>query len=169
MVYCFNHVHRFWGRVTMKHERNNWPPSSAQLAIIDKKWHLSAELPLPPESTLIEHAFLIACGVRPMALVCAIGNDPGAVYYVALRLDKYAVNAGDNVIAFMVQDDNGVMQCGFAGAPWVIDMLRFAYSTAAADHKHEIIGLLLGYSANAIDRHACFNAGKPVINPIGQV
>lgn len=144
----------------MTRKRGKWPPSSERIAAMDPKWRANIVLPWP-EDTIIEHALLIARGVRPMALLGAISTDPGEMHCVAHRLDHYAVKAGDSVIAFVVEDGREFAQCGFAGAPWVIDMLRFAFSKPAREHRHAMLGLLLGYSAQAIERHERFNVGKP--------
>lgn len=148
----------------MSRAKRRWPPSSKTIAAMDPKWHAHAQLPLPPEETIIEHSLLVARGVRPMALLDPFMGDDGAKYYVSLRLDQYASKAGDSVIAFVVDDDRGVSFPGFAGAPWVVDLFRWTITSRAAKlHEHAIIGLLLGYSADAIQRHELFNHGKPTI------
>jgi hypothetical protein len=76
-------------------------------------------------------------------------------------LDGYASRVGNDVISFVIDDGDGLAHCGFAGAPWVVDLMEFAItSKAASNHKHAIIGSLLGYSARAIRWHEQFDAGK---------
>ena len=41
---------------------------------------------------------------------------------------------------------------GFAAAQWVVDLLAWSYDQPIRQH-HRIIGLLLGYSADAIAEH----------------
>jgi hypothetical protein len=116
-----------------------------------------------PEDTIVEHALLIARGVRPMALLGSISTDPKEMRRVSMCLDGFAVNAGDDVISFVIDDGNGFAQCGFAAAPWIVGLLRFAHSKTAKRYRHQILGLLLGYSPRAIERHERFTTGQPLV------
>ena len=51
---------------------------------------------------------------------------------------------------------------GYAAAAWVVDLLAWSYEQPLRQH-HRIIGLLLGYSVNAIAEHDAREfAGKPI-------
>jgi hypothetical protein len=125
---------------------------------------------ISPHDTIVEHALLIARGVRPMALVDVLHvkseEDATRVYQ---QLSRYASESGGEVLPFVIRGrdvapsgsglDLRLTYCGFAAARWVVDLMRFAVTQAGA-HEHQIIGLLLGYSAVAIRHHEeC--GGKP--------
>jgi hypothetical protein len=116
-----------------------------------------------PDDTVLEHALLIARGVRPMALVDVLHIvSVESANRVHWQLSLFASRAGDCVLPFVVRSESdGLSYCGFAAAKWVIDLLHFAVS-GTNPHKHPIIGLLLGYSAVAIQRHEDMAYRSPV-------
>lgn len=112
-----------------------------------------------PDDTIREHALLIARGVRPMALVDVLHiTDQAAADKVHMQLMRYASEAGGDILPFVVKSNDVLSYCGFAAASWVIDLMQFAVTDAGC-RKHQIIGLLLGYSASAIQYHEDFTAG----------
>lgn len=97
------------------------------------------------EVVLQEQAYLVARGVRAMALVgeCATGQvDILRAFTILERA------AGDHVLPFVVDRGDGVADMGYAVLPWVIDLYRWLTTDNAVPevHQHRVIGLLLGYS-----------------------
>jgi hypothetical protein len=93
------------------------------------------------DDLLREQAFLVARGVRPLALVgtvepCQVASAPNTLLR---RAD------GEGVIPFAIP--SGL--AGYASHAWVVDLIQWA-DTAPRIHRDRILGLLLGYSPDAI-------------------
>lgn len=57
----------------------------------------------------------------------------------------------EGVIPFVAPRDDGVADYGYAASRWVLDLFRWVQSDAVpTQHRHRIIGLLLGYSVESI-------------------
>lgn len=122
-------------------------------------------LTLPSDECLREHAYLISRGVRALAVCGNIVMSPSGVEraYSVLR-GQSATIAGSLVspIPFVIESGHGFADCGYAAAPWVIDILRWIYlSEDAKPHVHRIIGLLLGYSPAAMNDFEVRQVGRP--------
>ena len=108
-----------------------------------------------------EQAYLVSRGVRLLALLdtCDLDETVMANRFVWLNqlAGKYTV------IPFVLpREDCPCAMTGYAAAPWVVDLLAWSYKQPLRQH-HRIIGLLLGYSANAIAEHDAREfAGKPI-------
>lgn len=123
-----------------------------------------------PHDTILEHALLVARGVRPMALVDVlhvVSDVDGKKLHQ--QLSQYAADVGGSVLPFTIVANERVPEwapvelqltyCGFAAARWVVELMRFAV-TQDESLRHPIIGLLLGYSPAAIQSHQDFTVGK---------
>ena len=105
---------------------------------------------LPSEDTIREQAWLIARGVRPLALLGDIELDETDMRECFVKLGGIA---GTSAIPFVVPIPtmkHAVV--GYAAAEWVIDLLKWSYGQPVRRY-HQIIGLLLGYSADEIAQH----------------
>ena len=113
-----------------------------------------------PESYISEHAYLVARGVRPMAIVGRVEADKNLMLQAVSRLE--IVSIGEPVIPFVVPRDNGFADCGFAAARWVVDLYAWLVGPNGVpeDHAHRITGLLLGYDAKAIRDHDERSCGR---------
>lgn len=110
------------------------------------------------EAEAREHAYLIARGVRPLAIVGHCEDDPQVMFEIASQLEN---NSCVGAIPFVAPRNDGVADYGYAGSRWVIDLLRWAQSDAVpTEHRHRVIGLLLGYSVEAIRSHEEQNCGR---------
>ena len=103
------------------------------------------------EDSIQEQAYLVSRGVRSLALLdtCALDETVMANRFVWLNqlAGKYMV------IPFVLpREDVPCAMTGYASNPWVVDLLAWSYKQPLRQH-HRIIGLLLGYSANAIGEH----------------
>jgi hypothetical protein len=113
----------------------------------DMKTHAQA---VSADSLTFEHAYLVARGVRPLALVGHCPTDALCLHRAQQQLESFAA-AG--AIAFVCDRGDGFADYGFAGAQWAIDLYRWSVQKNDAvpvAQQHRIIGLLLGYSTAAI-------------------
>lgn len=111
-----------------------------------------------------EAAYLVARGVRPMALVYDGAADRLSMLQTATQLERL----GDpGCIPLVVDHNDGRAGCGFASAQWVIDLYQWITSGVAVppEHRHAILGLLLGYSTSAIDEHLQALSGRRFQSP----
>lgn len=107
---------------------------------------------------LVEHAYLVSRGVRPMALAGHCKADHGLMAQVALKLEEAAE---PGAIPFVVDRGDGIADYGFSSTLWALDLLKWVQSDAApVEHRHRIIGLLLGYSPESIRAHEELARGR---------
>src|SRR6202035_5527134 len=99
---------------------------------------------------LAEHARLVARGVRAFALA---GNCPADRLPMLRAMTELGAANFPGSIPFVVDRGDGNADCGFSANKWAIDLYRYAVREAPEQQRHRIIGLLLGYSAQAIQEH----------------
>ena len=103
------------------------------------------------DEVIQEHSYVVARGVRALALVGKCEADPLTMLRAATRLEALGDPA---VVPFVVDLGAGHADCGFAAAGWVLDLYRWlALSDPAVvppEQRERITGLLLGYSVEAI-------------------
>jgi hypothetical protein len=113
------------------------------------------------ESMLAEHAYLTARGVRALALVGHCAANPETMLRTLTRLQ---VCAEPGAIPFVCDRGDGIADYGYGAAPWAIDLYRWATSETddpvPALHRHRIVGLLLGYSRQAITDFESQSSGR---------
>lgn len=102
---------------------------------------------LQNDDLIREQAYQIARGTRPLALVgsCALSAD------IEQRLRALAV---PGAVPFVCERGHGVADFGYGVAPWAVDLYRWATqepdNVVPPEQRHRIIGLLLGYSVQAV-------------------
>lgn len=107
---------------------------------------------LPTDEHLEEHAYLVARGVRPMALAGTCEADPVTMLRAQTRLGT--AGQRHDALPFVIDHGDGRASCGYAACEWVIDLYQWAWAgDLPKERRHQITGLLLGYSAEAIARH----------------
>lgn len=113
-----------------------------------------------------EHAYLIARGVRPLALVGTCEAEPAAMQSAAAQLENAAE---PGAIPFVLERGDGLADFGFAAGHWALDLFRWvsrADSGIPACQVHRVRGLLLGYGVETIrafdERTGGRNAQEPV-------
>jgi hypothetical protein len=121
---------------------------------------------LPPDQHLEEAAYLIARGVRPMALAGHCEAKPMVMLRASTRLSTAAI--GQDVLPFVIDSGDGGASCGYAAARWVIDLYESAFRDRHPN-RHQILGLLLGYSVPAISRHEENGGGRRFTMPLEEV
>jgi len=97
-----------------------------------------------------EHAYLIANGVRPLALLGTCEAEPATMLRVTTQLENAAC---PNSIPFVLDRGDGFADFGFAASSWALDLFQWvtrADSRIPTRQKHRIRGLLLGYGVEAI-------------------
>ena len=107
------------------------------------------------EAQMSHDAYLVAQGVRALALVAVIPNDP------SFMVDAYNVLAtiGNGVypgacrpampfVLPLLGED--VADAGYASHSWVIDTYEWIVGNVPKPHLARLLGLLLGYSSDAV-------------------
>ena len=116
---------------------------------------MNSNVELPSPELLEEQSYLVARGVRAIALVGHCPTDGDLMLRVSTRLES----AGhQGAIPFVVRRDADVADFGYAAARWAVELFVWAADTPD-EQRHRIIGLLLGYGADAIER---FERGQSV-------
>lgn len=109
---------------------------------------------LPPRDVLHNEAYLVSRGVRPLALAGHCPADP--LIMLRVKQGLHRVRQAEMVIPFVFPegDPGGMAAFGYASHRWCIDLLEWVLSGEVPPaRKHEMLGLLLGYSPSAIARH----------------
>src|SRR5688500_6409861 len=105
-----------------------------------------------------EHAYLVARGVRPLALLDDCEAEELQMLRIATRLETYAV---PGAIPFMIDLGNGRAASGFAAARWVIALFKWLRTGDLSPEKqHRVLGLLLGYDVESIRRFEEEGSGR---------
>ena len=127
---------------------------------------------LPSVEVMSEQAYLVARGVRLLAIVGTVENVLGDVVDVRQMLYEAAVeSAGSQAsvpIPFLVKDaGTNLVSVGYASHGWVVDVYEWLMSNTVPDQMaSRVMGLLLGYSGDAVMQYERVQAGQRV--PIGQ-
>jgi hypothetical protein len=100
-----------------------------------------------------------------MALVEVVRTTPEVAFSIHYYLRaSTTLEGGCGAIPFAVAGRDGFYYCGFAGAPWVVRLLEAAVTEPKfSAWSHQIMGLLLGYSAAAIQDHENMSSGEPIV------
>ncbi len=102
--------------------------------------------------SLQAHAMLVARGGHPMSLVgsCSTGAQD-TLTDMALVLEQ---NCSPGCIPFLVDRRDGQTDFGYAAAPWVLELYRWAVGRESAPprQRNRIMGLLLGFGVDAINQ-----------------
>lgn len=100
-----------------------------------------------------EHSYAVARGVRAVALV---GSCVAEDFAMRVALERLEAVADVGATAFVLDRGDGFADTGYAGAAWAHDLYRWAVQqaddTVPQEQRHRIIGLLLGYSVEAVAR-----------------
>jgi hypothetical protein len=120
-------------------------------------------MPLTQQSDdlIREHAYLVARGVRSLAIIGECSADTVTMLRTATRIETLSV---PGAIPFVCDCKNGVAEYGFAAEPWTVDLFEWLMTAdvnaVPAEHRHRVLGLLLGYSAPAIRDFESQAAGR---------
>ena len=119
----------------------------------------SADAVLPSDDLLSEQAYMVARGVRPLALVGHCPADPMTLLRVATRIERVVC---PGAVPFVIDHGDETASFGYAGSAWALDLYEWANDPALVpqEQRHRINGLLLGYSVPAISRHEDETSGR---------
>jgi hypothetical protein len=109
--------------------------------------------------SLGEQAYLVARGVRPLA----IGGHCVTAETCLLRLATVVETAAGSepVISFICPHSDGTTSYGYAANTAMLDLYEWATSDEVpARCRHLVAGLLLGYSATALSEHDQAGTGR---------
>jgi len=118
---------------------------------------MGADDSLPSDDALSEHAYLVARSVRPVAIA---GNCPAEPETMMRAMSRLKIAGSTTAIPFVIDEGDGVATCGYASHPWAVDLLQWALTSAPREQVHRILGLLLGYGADNIERHEALGCGQ---------
>lgn len=101
-----------------------------------------------------EQAYLVSRGVRPLAL---IGTIPVSSEWCVTRtktqlMEVRTCGAAERepIPVVMIRGDLSCADVGFAARSWVVDLLKWLDGHAPTKQTNRVLGLLLGYSPDAI-------------------
>lgn len=123
---------------------------------------------LPSVGGMNEQAYLVARGVRLLAIVGAVEDDSELVTAARQMLYEAAVeSAGSQArvpIPFLMKcSDTNLVDIGFASHEWVVDVYEWILSGCVPDQMvSRVMGMLLGYSGDAIMQYERMQAGQRV-------
>lgn len=103
----------------------------------------------PSDDAVQEQGYLVARGVRALALLGTCVADPRTMLEISTRLEGLADQAA---IPFVLDRGDGLADYGFAGASWVLTLYKSVVVGDALppQQRSQVLGLLLGYSVDAI-------------------
>jgi hypothetical protein len=125
-----------------------------------------SDLPSYSAELMREQAYLVARGVRPFALLGHCVGTQVMMLRVATSLEAAAI---PGAIPFVVDRKDGFADFGFAAKRWALDLYRWAVvekeNAVPDEHRHRVLGLLLGYSAEAIEAFEQERSGRLFTDP----
>lgn len=125
------------------------------------------DLLVPNRDVLTEHAYLVARGVRSLAIAGHFPTDEASALRIATLLD--AAGADERVVPFVVDHGDGTGSFGFADTRLTLDFYEWSVSDPAIpeQQRHRLIGLLLGYTPVAITRYEESGSGRRFVRSTG--
>ena len=101
-----------------------------------------------------EQAYLVSRGVRPLSLIGHIAVesefDVERAKTELMAVRPYGAAEREPIPVVMIRQDRTCADIGFAARAWVVDLLKWLDENAPTEQQNRIVGLLLGYSADAI-------------------
>lgn len=114
-----------------------------------------------------EHAYTVARGVRSISLVGHLQAQPLLMMRAASRLETLCA---PGAIPFVVDRGDGYADAGFASKRWALELYQWVvteHENAVPDkQRHRVLGLLLGYSPEAIDSFEQERSGRLFSEPL---
>jgi hypothetical protein len=100
-----------------------------------------------------EHAYLVARHVRPLAIVGQCATERFVIHRVQAQLAECGCSGA---IGFVEDRGDGIAEYGYAAHSWVLELYRWLgradENAMPTEHRHRILGLLLGYGVEAVQR-----------------
>lgn len=121
------------------------------------------DLLVPNADVLAEHAYLVARGVRPIAIASHFPTDSASMLRIATLIEEAA--SGEDVLPFVIDHGDGSGSFGYAANRMTLDFYEWAVTDRSIpeQQRHRVIGMLLGYSPVAISRYEELGAGRRLL------
>lgn len=118
------------------------------------------DLLVPNQDVLLEHAYLVARGVRPVAIAGHFPTKSASALRIATLIEAAAPQEG--ALPFVIDHGDESGSFGFAANRWSLDFYEWAVTDGSIpeQQRHRIVGLLLGYSPEAISRYEETGSGR---------
>ena len=111
----------------------------------------------PIDGTIQDAAYQISRGTRPLALLGHVRPDPVTMLRAYNRLTflgQHNSSGGRQPIPLVVlRKDDACADAGFAARAWVVETFKWISKNVPQPHLDRILGLMLGYSPDAIAAH----------------
>lgn len=115
----------------------------------------------PSDDFVREHAYLVARGVRPLAIIGECTADAVTMMRTATRIETLSM---PGAIPFVFDCRNGAAEYGYAAEPWVVELFEWVMTAdrnaVPVEHQHRVLGLLLGYSTTAVREFESQRSGR---------
>ena len=116
------------------------------------------------DSAIYENGYLVSRGVRPLALVGTVETEPVTMLRMYDRLSSFSFGTSALAVPIpFVLPRNKLAEAGFASRGWIVDTLKWVLTNVPEPHQRRLIGLLLGYSEDAVAAHDEAMRGNPAI------
>lgn len=118
------------------------------------------DLLVPNQDMLAEHAYLVARGVRPVAIAGHFAPATASALRISTLIEAAAPQ--EAVLPFVIDHGDGSGSFGFAENRWSLDFYEWTVTDRSIpeQQRHRIIGMLLGYSPVAISRYEECGSGR---------
>ena len=114
----------------------------------------------PTRDYVEEQAYLVSRGVRPLAIVgVAPPTQRAREEAISVLYKTWPFAANGCPIPFVIVRPDGLADYGYAARQWVVDELEWLHHNVPHPHLDRLLGLLLGYSADAIAAHDEWGSG----------
>ena len=122
------------------------------------QWSMASTL-FASDDLLAEHSYLVARGVRPLALAGHLHVEDSDLLSLATRVESVAC-AG--TLPFVLDHGDGTASYGYAGTRWALDLYEWSVRDPQIpeEQRDRIIGLLLGYSGPSIAHYEEEGCGR---------
>ena len=123
---------------------------------------------LPPVDVLNEQAYLVARGVRLLAVAGVVEDTIENLVDVRQMLYEASVESAGSQervpIPFLIKTPGtNLINFGYASHEWVIDVYEWLLDDTVPDQMvSRVMGMLLGYSGEAVAQYECMQAGQRV-------
>ena len=124
----------------------------------------------PIDGTIQDAAYQISRGTRPLALLGHVPPDPWTMLRAYNRLTFLGAHnrsGGHEPVPLVVlRKDGSCADAGFAARAWVVETFQWISENIPQPHLDRLLGLMLGYSPDAIAAHDEASSGLLVPDTI---
>ena len=115
----------------------------------------------PIDGTIQDAAYQVSRGIRPLVLLGHVKPDPITLLRAYNRLAYLGSSSYNKSIpVVMLRKDRTCADAGFAARKWVGESFKWVMDNAPQPHLDRLLGLMLGYSPDAIAENDEGQAGN---------